>query len=152
MATILLTRNPGFPSLSGQWNGTAVTHTVAAPGLIERIDDWSAARQSHLLAELAAISQRRSGWILMINTPAPLSRHALAATGVAPAHVIDMGKVGSNDLNLVQRAISHKGIAAVVCWQCRPPAEQQRLLELAAQRHRNKVFLIATSNEAALLH
>ncbi|MBL1377103.1 hypothetical protein [Zobellella iuensis] len=152
MATILLTRNPELPSLPGQWHGTAVTHTVAAPGLIERIDDWSAARQRRLLAELAAISQRRCGWILTINTPAPLSRHALAAMGVAPAHVVDMGKVGANLFNLVQRAISHKGIAAVVCWQCRPAAEQQRLLELAAQRHRNKVFLIAASREAALLH
>ncbi|WP_445399100.1 hypothetical protein [Zobellella sp. An-6] len=123
-----------------------------ATTLVEWIEDWSNGRQGQLLAELAAISRSRRGWILMLNTPAPLSPRALATTGVDPALVVDMGKGVLQPLGLVHRAIAHKGIAAVVCWQCRPVAGQRQSLEQAAQRHRNRVFLIAPTNEMPALH
>ncbi|OXS16927.1 hypothetical protein CGX12_01500 [Zobellella denitrificans] len=146
MATVLLSRKQVFSVPSRQWH-----QPVSKAPLVEWFDGWNNAGQCQLLAELAAISHERRGWILMLNTPAPLSRRLLADAGVDPALVIDMGnKVEQQQLLL--RAMAYKSIAAVVCWQWRQPAGQQQLLEQAAQRHHSRVFLVATGSEEPALH
>lgn len=75
---------------------------------------WSPAQQDGLLESLAPISQGNTGWILIANAPAPLSRLALLNAGVNPARVIDAKQASAE---LIQQAINCKSIAAVVCWK-----------------------------------
>ncbi|MFD1008261.1 hypothetical protein [Oceanisphaera ostreae] len=78
------------------------------------ISHWGGVPQARLLANLAAISQNNSGWILIANAPAPLSRQALLEAGIDLARVIDAKQASRQ---LVLRATACPSIAVVVCWK-----------------------------------
>ncbi len=86
--------------------------SVSAPRV--SIRHWSPVQQARLLANLALISQDNTGWILVANAPAPLSRQALIKAGINPARVIEAKQASPK---LLEQAMHSASIAAVVCWK-----------------------------------
>ncbi|WP_116473053.1 hypothetical protein [Zobellella maritima] len=156
MATIMLTHQNVFDALSGSWQQAQTTPGSASlphgKG-VSLIEHWNCQQQSRLLAELSTISRQGSGWILMVNAPAPLSKQALQQAGVAPWRVLSIqGIPPGASQSLMERALAQGSMGALVSWQAKPGQRQQACLQAAAQRGNCRGFIITAPSGLPALH